>query len=631
MMAADTVLQQYFTELQSEVKAIAVNADLETAYTELEGAFTEQVSRLMSEMGLLAAEPELCPFQGTVNGAVARVSAYAVSDDLDRMDVFVTLYESSSDVFEVKADEAQRAASQCLLFLRACVDGTLTNEIPSGGRAAAFAALVESCWKGLDQIRIWIVTNGLVKNARYKPQEIAGKLVTLEVVDLLRLSRMALEGEKGDPINVDFSRECGEALPCVFYSDEKAPYDTALCLLPGEVLRSLYEKYDARLLEANVRSYLSIQSKVNKGMFTTLKEHPEDFLAFNNGIVIVAEQLQLSRTSIGTTGIKVLAGIKIVNGGQTSATLFFGKRRDRTLDLSHIRIPAKIIVLKPEIGDHADAFLTDIARFANTQNNVRASDLSSSSPFHLGLEHLARTTWCPDGEHQWFYERTTGSYRTMLAKERTPAERKHRKQLIPPSNRITKLDLAKIMNAWFGRPELVCLSPQKNYALFMKALDDQGGADQLKLTPGTWKDIVAVAVIFRECQKIAKKEFSGSSLVITASTVAIASRRLAGKLRLRRLWEQQSLSPEFLAQLEAWAKEINATLRLSSLGKPISEWGRDPECWKFVQESIAPGYAPGIPELEEQRSAQTSEQSVSGPLSAETQTDVASSAAKGES
>ena len=74
------------------------------------------------------------------------------------------------------------------------------------------------------------------------------------------------------------------------------------------MLRSLYEKYDARLLEANVRSYLSIQSKVNKGMFTTLKEHPEDFLAFNNGIVIVAEQLQLSRTSIGTTGIKVLGG-----------------------------------------------------------------------------------------------------------------------------------------------------------------------------------------------------------------------------------------------------------------------------------------------------------------------------------
>ncbi|MEI3144800.1 MAG: hypothetical protein V8S69_06030 [Dakarella massiliensis] len=86
-----------------------------------------------------------------------------------------------------------------------------------------------------------------------------------------------------------------------------------------------------------------------------------------------------------------------------------------------------------------------------------------------------------------------------------------------------------------------------------------------------------------------------------------------------------------MAQLEAWAKEINATLRLSSLGKPISEWGRDPECWKFVQESIAPGYAPGIPELEEQRNAQPAEQSASGPLAAETQTDVVSPADKGES
>ena len=181
-------------------------------------------------------------------------------------------------------------------------------------------------------------------------------------------------------------------------------------------------------------------------------------------------KIRIQRKTMPRLFTVCLRPIKIVNGGQTSATLFFGKRRDRTLDLSHIRIPAKIIVLKPEIGDHADAFLTDIARFANTQNNVRASDLSSSSPFHLGLEHLARTTWCPDGEHQWFYERTTGSYRTMLAKERTPAERKHRKQLIPPSNRITKLDLAKIMNAWFGRPELVCLSPQKKDARFMKPL-----------------------------------------------------------------------------------------------------------------------------------------------------------------
>lgn len=89
--------------------------------------------------------------------------------------------------------------------------------------------------------------------------------------------------------------------------------------------------------------------------------------------------------------------------------------------------------------------------------------------------------------------------------------------------------------------------------------------------------------------------------------------------------------PRVLGSAGSLGEKINATLRLSSLGKPISEWGRDPECWKFVQESIAPGYAPGIPELEEQRNAQPAEQSASGPLAAETQTDVVSPADKGES
>lgn len=114
------------------------------------------------------------------------------------MDVFGdALYESSSEVFEVKADEAQRAASQCLLFLRACVDGTLTNEILQA--AGQPLLLHSSSHAGRNRSdRIWIVTNGLVKNARYKPQKLpeAVTLVTLEVVDLLRLSRMALEAKR---------------------------------------------------------------------------------------------------------------------------------------------------------------------------------------------------------------------------------------------------------------------------------------------------------------------------------------------------------------------------------------------------------------------------------------------------
>ncbi len=597
MASGDATLLQYYTELQDEVKEMAEATGSRASFQDLEASFAEVSMRLMSEMGLLVSQPEICMYEGTVGNSVLRISACAVSDDLDRLDLLVSLYEFSDRTFEVNPEEVKRAAGQCLQFLRRSADGTLSEKLPAGGRASTLAGIIGSSWAGLDQVRIWVVTNGIVKNTRYKPQEIEGKLVCLEVVDLVRIARLASEGEKGDPVNVDFSRELGEPLPCVFYSDGAARYDTALCLVPAEVLRTLYEKYDARLLEANVRSFLSMQSKVNKGMFGTLKERPGDFLAFNNGIVVVADQLQLARTSIGTTGIKVLAGMKIVNGGQTTATIFFGKRRDPSLDISHIRVPAKIIVPKRFAGDRSDEFLTDIARFANTQNNVRASDLSSSAPFHVALERAARATWCPNGANQWFYERTTGSYRTMIAKEPTAASRRKKEQQIPPSCRITKLDLARVMNAWLGRPDLSCLSPQRNYALFMRALEDQGGDPATGITSATWKDIVSVTILFRYLSAEARAKYPGSGAVIAAYTTAIASKKLERRLRLRAIWDRQEISDPLRRQLEAWAREINGILRLSALGKPISEWGRDPDCWKYVLDSVETGVDPGIPEL----------------------------------
>lgn len=56
------------------------------------------------------------------------------------------------------------------------------------------------------------------------------------------------------------------------------------------MLRHIYEKYGARPLEANVRSFLTATGKVNRGIRDTLKSDPEKFMAFNNGIVLAARQ-----------------------------------------------------------------------------------------------------------------------------------------------------------------------------------------------------------------------------------------------------------------------------------------------------------------------------------------------------
>lgn len=101
-------------------------------------------------------------------------------------------------------------------------------------------------------------------------------------------------------------------------------YDYALTVVPGETA-VIYEKYGNRILEANVRSFLSQTGKVNKGIRDTLREQPERFMAYNNGIVVVADQVRLGEAP-GGGGIAWMQGMQIVNGGQTTASMFFTKK-----------------------------------------------------------------------------------------------------------------------------------------------------------------------------------------------------------------------------------------------------------------------------------------------------------------
>src|SRR3546814_1419038 len=112
-----------------------------------------------------------------------------------------------------------------------------------------------------------------------------------------------------------------------------------------------------------------------------------------------------------------------------------------------------MIILRSQYESAEEALISDIARYANSQNSVKQSDLSANKPFHIEMEKLALTTYCPDGVGRWFYERAAGSYKTMLAREgTTPARLKHLKTVVnPPARKITKTDLAKYMNAWEDR------------------------------------------------------------------------------------------------------------------------------------------------------------------------------------
>jgi len=586
-------LSDFLHEIQSAIKSQMREGAL---YEEL--VFASIVMEHMSEIGM-TFEPVECHFEGTVGNAILRLSGYSISDDSDQLDLFVSLYAGVNELTSVPDTEVKLAAERCLRFLTLCAEGKMAHRLDPSSDVRSLAETLQAIYNDLEQIRVYVITDRVAKSKSFKTREIGSKAVRLEVMDIERLYRHLSEGKSRDELAVDFTEVSGSPLPCVYVPGENDDYDYALTAVPGEALRLLYEKFGARLLEANVRSFLSVRGKgVNAGIQSTLRSAPERFMAYNNGIVIVADEMVLGKTVQGEQGIAWLKGLQIVNGGQTTASLYFTKKKYPDTDLSHVRVPAKIIVMKAQDPVKEEALVSDISRYANSQNAVRQSDLSANKPFHVEIEKLSRTIYCPDGVGQWFYERAAGSYNTLLAREgTTPARLKALKEAIPPARRITKTDLAKYLNAWDQKPDTVSLGAQKNFDRFMAALSPTDGREAHLPDVAEFKTMIAKTKLYRDTQKLLRPMFQAFQANVTAYTIAVLSEKLGSRIDLSQIWTKQRASPELMAQIATWAKEVNETLHATSGGRMVSEWAKRPECRDAVMGANYSEPADDIPEV----------------------------------
>ena len=562
-----------------------------------ESVFSEIVMGHMAEIGM-TFEPQVCHYTTKSGNANVKLSGYAISEDADQIDLFVSLYRGQDTLQAIPDTEAKTAAEQCLRFLAKCAEGKLASAIDPSNEASELAITIQKTYAKLDQIRIYVLTDGVAKSKNFKAREIHGKTVKLEVMDIERLHRHWSEGKPRDELVVNFNDVSGGPIPCVYIPGD-ADYDYALTAVPGETLRFIYEKFGARLLEANVRSFLSATGKVNRGIRDTLRSDPERFMAYNNGIVIVADEANFARTADGGHGLAWLKGMQIVNGGQTTASIYFTAKKHTGIELSKVRVPAKVIILKSDNAAAEEALISDISRYANSQNAVRQSDLSANTPFHIEVEKLASTTYCPDGVGRWFYERAAGSYATTLAREgATPARYRHLKTIvIPPSRRITKTDLAKYLNTWAGKPHVVSLGAQKNFTEFTDDLKnrEQQGTLSMPDVRG-FKQMVAKAILYRRVQSLVRPMFPAFQGNVATYVISVFAQRHGIEVDLERIWLQQDLSEPLKDELRALAVQVNAALHKSSSGRMISEWAKKPECWDAVRSANYSQISLGIPE-----------------------------------
>lgn len=590
-------LLQIRSEVQDEIaERMAVSG---TGYPYPELVFAEITMRHMEDIGM-TYEPQVCHVDTRAQIGNIRLSGYSISEDCDRLDLFVTSYRNTESIQPVPDADTKQAAEYCFRFLKQSAEGKLAKNLDPSSDAYSLARQIERGYADFEELRIYVLTDGQVKSKNFKPQEIGGKTVRLEVMDIERLHRHLSEGKPRDELVVNFDEVAGGPLPCVYIPGEDDSYDYAMTVFPADVLRHLYDKYGARLLEANVRSFLSATGKVNKGIQATLRTEPEKFVAYNNGIVVVADEACVARARDGGPGISWLKGMQIVNGGQTTASIYFTKKRFPEVDLSKVQIPAKVVVLKADNSTAEEALISDISRYANSQNTVKQSDLSANSPFHVALEKLSGTVYLPDGVGRWFYERAAGSYTTMLAREgSTPAKYRNLKMnVVPSSRRLVKTDLAKFISAWDGRPDLASLGGQKNFARFMDDIkESEERGDASPLDSSEFKKMIAKVILFKQSHSVIRPMFPAFQGNVAIYVVALVAKQYGGRLNLNRIWDHQGLSEELKSQIRIWAQEVNRALHSTANGKMISEWAKREECWSEVRKLNLSQPLAALPEL----------------------------------
>lgn len=588
-------LEDFFEETRAGIAAQISDGAL---FPEL--VFCELVMQHLAEVGM-SFEPVVCHFKRRIAHKNLKISGYALSEEGGELDLFVSLYDDDfQKLTPVSNQDLKTAAQQCIRFLELSVAGNLEDQLDPSTDEYALVLNIRSIYDSLEQIRIFVLTNGITKPKSSKPQVVSGKSVRLEIMDIERLFRHCIEGKPRDELVVDFKQVSGSPLPCVYVPGQEEGYDYALTAIPGEALRTVYERFGSRLLEANVRSFLSIKAKgVNAGIQSTLRSAPEHFMAFNNGIVIIVDNIQFEKLKDGSNGISRIQGMQIVNGGQTTAAIYFAKKKHPKIDLDKVRVPAKIIVMKEGDATKEESLISDISRYANSQNSVRQSDLSANKPFHVDIERLSLSVYCPDGVGRWFYERAAGSYSTYLAREGvTSARLRALKSSIPLSRKITKTDLAKYFMAWNMKPDVVSLGMQKCFDRFMAALGEKETTGiSITSDPAFFKAVVAKAIVFKAIHKMARKFIPAFLANVTAYTVAVAAKSWGDAFDLEKVWLRQDVSPQFLEQAEIWAREVNARLHETANRRMVSEWAKRPECWEAMLSHPFSPPSPDVPEV----------------------------------
>jgi len=594
----EKALQNYIEELKSDVASL-VYSDGEGA--SFEDKFTEYCIEVFESIGKSEGARVLSYIHPTATGIDWKINGFCLKDQFkdennktyfETLDLFITCFRNDSYEYNIPKDEYTKSLNQIKRFINSSLKRHIDYIDPSHTELNELIKIIGKQGKDFDRINVYFLINGFSNHDKEK-LEINDVDVFVHTWDVARLFKINESNSVHEPIEIEFEKftEEGKGLQCLQVPSIDEMYDCYLAIVPGEVLANLYKEFSNELLESNVRAFLGQAGKFNKGMMKTIRENPQMFLPYNNGITATAESVE-TKSVDGQVVITRLNDFQIVNGGQTTASLYHTQKKYKEADLSKIFVQMKLTVIKDK--EQKNIEVPNISRFANSQNKVSELDLSSNNPYFVQIENLSRKKYVvnPENKNQsllWFFERANGQYRETLNKQ-TPSQQKKFKEQNPSHLKFVKSDVAKYINLWELEPNFVSQGSQKNFIHFTKKINILVSKNKL---PGEnlYKKLIANAILFKTTDKLFGRKnvdaIGDTNLksFTVAYTVSYFHYLTDNRLDLWKIYEDQKIDDVLTNHLKKLLVFVYDHLVKEANNSLISEYAKRESSWVKLKES----------------------------------------------
>lgn len=581
------VLQEFFHDFRQGLLAGA-----ETNLSFQLSEFMELVTSELIDTGFINGF-EFCHYRAQKG---IRVDGYWF-DDEGSLDLFVADFECRNKLLSLQKKDVDTSFRRLAKFFDWCVEKDLYRGLEETSPEYGLAREIKDRYNQIRKVNFFLLSeralSDRIKSIENNSSHGNGINKTFHVWDILRLQRQQSSKGHKEVLSIDFSKLTDSGISCLPAHLGSSAYQAYLVVMPASVLSDLYDKYGSRLLEQNVRCFLQARGNVNKGIRSTILNEPEMFFAYNNGITATAQEVNTKKRKKGGLEIANVKDLQIVNGGQTTASLFHTKRKDKA-SLDKIFVQMKLSVISEA---ESEQVVSRISEYANTQNRINAADFFSNHPFHIRIEEFSRRIWAPAQagnlrETKWFYERARGQFADAQSKF-TPGEKKRFLAQYPKQQMFTKTDLAKFENVWDDVPIFVNLGAQKNFSQYARRIGHAWGKNPDSFNEFYFRRAIARAILFRKTEKLVSSQswynggYRANIVAYTLALIALYCEEKDLSIDFMNIWKAQIIDEHTQKAIEVTAKLVNDDITDPEPGiSNITEWCKKNSCWLRLKKKL---------------------------------------------